>query len=346
MFKLRLVSTIAASALLAMPALAQTKLTVDTGAPGDAPHLTTSHLAAVASSNGIANLQVNAGQTLSNSVQKVASGNTDITVAPMILVLLMKKGLAMYGGLGKEKGAELAGNLRLLFPYFLGSYHLVAYQSSGINSFQDLKGKKVHNGPPRGGALNDARNIIKLVTGMSDGKDYTGRQVPWPQAPSVMLDGSVDASLRPGSFPANWMTVIGSAGKMNLISVPKAVFESKKFQGFSRSPGHAPLVLDQAETGYGENVKLISEDGKYRSISITGGDVVHKRMSNDLAGKLVTAFMGSLNDFYKKAPFAKAMGHAGINSNVSMCGPIGLKYHPGAVTALEKAGYKIPACAK
>ncbi len=335
-----------AASLMATPALSQVKLTADTGSPGDAPHLTTSHLAAVASASNIANLQINAGQTLSNSVQKVGSGNTDITVAPMILVLLMKKGLAMYGGLGKDKGAELAGNLRLLFPYFLGSYHLVAYQSSGIDSFQDLKGKKVHNGPPRGGALNDARNIIRLVTGMTDGKEYTGRQVPWPQAPSVMLDGSVDASLRPGSFPSNWMTVVGSAGKMNLISVPKAVFESKKFQGFSRSPGHAPIILDKAATGYGDNVKLISEDGKYRSISITGGDVVHKRMSNDLAEKLVTAFMGSLPDFYKKAPFAKAMGHAGINTNVSMCGPVGLKYHPGAVTALEKAGYKVPDCAK
>ncbi len=41
-----------------------------------------------------------------------------------------------------------------------------------------LKGKTVHNGPPRGGALVTARNVIRLSTGgFKEGKDYKGKQI-------------------------------------------------------------------------------------------------------------------------------------------------------------------------
>ena len=346
MSKSKLVGYAVLASLAAVPALAQVKLTADTGNVGSAPHLTTAHLASVVSRAGIGNLQTNSGQTLSNSLQAVGEGKTDYTVGPLILVLLMKKGLAMYSGLGKDKGAALAGNLRLLYPYSLGTYQLVAFQSAGIGSYSDLKEKKVHNGPPRGGALTDARTIIKLVTGMEDGKDYTGRQVAWPQASSIFLDGSVSASIRPGTFPADWMPVFVAAGKVNLISVPKKVFESKKFQRFANSPGHAPRVVSAKNTTYGPNVRLVSEDGVYRSVRITAGDVVHKRMDAALVRKMVAAFIESLPEFYKKAPFIKGLGHAEIAGNKTMCGPVSLKYHPGAVAAWEAAGYSIPDCAK
>lgn len=346
MFTRRIFLSLAAATLAATPSLAQVKLSADTANPGSAPHITTSHLAAVVGKAGIANLQLNAGQVLSNSIEHVGAGQTDYAVAPFILVLLMKKGLAMYSGLGQEKGAEYADNLRLLYPYNLGTYHFVSFQSSGVKSYEDLRGRKVHNGPPRGGALTDARTIISLVTGMTDGKDYTGTQVDWGQANSVFLDGSVVATIRPGTFPADWMPVYASAGKLNLISVPKDVWESKKFQGFANSPGHAPVMIDQKDLSYDSGVNLVSEDGKYRSLHITAGDVVHKRLPNELVQGMVGEFIKSLPDFYKSAPFVKSLGHADVSANMSMCGPIGLKYHPGAVAAWEAAGYKLPDCAK
>jgi hypothetical protein len=61
---------------------------------------------------------------------------------------------------------------------------------------------------------------------------------------------------------------------------------------------------------------------------------------------MVAEFIKTLPEFYKKAAFVKNLGHANVSENKTMCGPVGLKYHPGAVAAWEAAGYKIPSCAK
>lgn len=77
-------------------------------------HLAPSHLIEIAGTQGIANIQLSDGQTLTNSIQNVAEGKTDIASAPHILPFLMSRGVGPYGSLGKEKGAELAGNLRAI----------------------------------------------------------------------------------------------------------------------------------------------------------------------------------------------------------------------------------------
>jgi hypothetical protein len=74
----------------------------------------------------------------------------------------------------------------LLYPYHLASFCLTSFQSTGIGSYARLKGKKVHNGPPRGVALVTARNIIRLSSGgFKEEKDYTVKQIAWGQTPSI-----------------------------------------------------------------------------------------------------------------------------------------------------------------
>ena len=38
---------------------------------------------------------------------------------------------------------------------------------------------RIFNGPPRGAALTNARDLVRLVTGLEEKKDYTGIQVNW-----------------------------------------------------------------------------------------------------------------------------------------------------------------------
>jgi len=92
-------------------------LTGETASPGGSIHLSMAHLAEVAAAKGIANIQVADGQTLTNSIQNVAEGKSDIAGTPYILPFLLSKGRGPYSKLGKEKGAELADNLRALCLY-------------------------------------------------------------------------------------------------------------------------------------------------------------------------------------------------------------------------------------
>ncbi|MEM6728852.1 MAG: C4-dicarboxylate ABC transporter substrate-binding protein, partial [Pseudomonadota bacterium] len=161
---------LAAAALLPASALsAQQVLTAETASPGGVAHLSTISLAEAASKAGAANIQVSDGQTLTNTIVNVAEGRTDISASPFILPFLMSRGVGPFASLGPDDGAELASNLAVLYTYNLGVFTLYAFDSVGLDGWNDLEGRRIYNGPPRGGALNNARAVIKIVTGFEDG---------------------------------------------------------------------------------------------------------------------------------------------------------------------------------
>ncbi len=345
---LPVLAALAAGSVMATPVHAQVNLSAEASSPGNSPHLSIIHMAEIASEAGIANLQVQEGQTLTNSVKNVAEGKTDIAPMPIILGFLMSKGRGPYSKLG-DAGAALAANLRALYPYNAGAYGLFAHDSENIRSWDDLKGRKVFNGPPRGAALVNARQAIQLAAGLKDGTDYDGFQANWGQLATILVDGSVDAFVIPLTFPSQRVTVSLAAGKVSIISTPKAVFESEAFQRILKAPGNVPIVVPEAEMGYGadQGVTLISEDGVFRGMGTAFTDVVHKDMDTDLVRALTAAYIASIDRLLARAPYVKNIGLAELDPQKSgFCGVNPVKYHPGAVMAWEDAGYTVPDCAK
>lgn len=327
-------------------------LTMESAQPGGATDISAKNLAELAARGKIATIQVQGGKTLTKSMLQVAQGKTDISAAPFILNFLMARGLGPFSGLGKEKGKAFADNLRLLYPYHLAHFYLLAYETTGIDSYAKLKGKTVHNGPPRGGALVTARNVIRLSSGLAEGKGYTGKQIAWGQANSIFLDRSVDAAVRPGTNPAGYIPILMAAGKLNIISIPKAKFEGKAWQKYLNAPGMAPAVFPVSDLAhYGKGVNVISEDDTFRSAGNGGGDVVHKKMDKKLAKALTAAFIKGIPDLLRKVPFAKGQLFGEIDAKkMAICfGPKRIptiRFHEGAIEAWEEAGYKVPDCAR
>lgn len=341
-------AAVAVAALLSVSANAAENLTAETASPGGSIHLSMAHLAEVAAEAGIANIQVADGQTLTNSVQNVAEGKTDIAGTPYILPFLLSQGRGPYSKLGAEKGADLASNLRALYPVTLGIFALYAYDSKDLKGWSDLEGKTIYNGPPRGAALTNARAIIQLTTGLKEGAGYKGVQVNWGQAVKTITDGSADAIVLPILFPDSRITQALASGSMTVWSIPKDKYESEPFQKYLRAPGSAPFTLPAADASLGEGgVTLSTEDGVFRGLATIGGDIVNKNMSFDLAKALTKAHIDTLDRLKSKAPFARHAGYGVVDSVKSgMCGPNPLKYHEGAVAAWEEAGYTIDDCAK
>jgi TRAP-type uncharacterized transport system substrate-binding protein len=341
-------AAVAVAALLSVSANAAENLTAETASPGGSIHLSMAHLAEVAAEAGIANIQVADGQTLTNSVQNVAEGKTDIAGTPYILPFLLSQGRGPYSKLGAEKGADLASNLRALYPVTLGIFALYAYDSKGLKGWSDLEGKTIYNGPPRGAALTNARAIIQLTTGLKEGAGYKGVQVNWGQAVKTITDGSADAIVLPILFPDSRITQALASGSMTVWSIPKDKYESEPFQKYLRAPGSAPFTLPAADASLGEGgVTLATDDGVFRGLATIGGDIVNKNMSFDLAKALTKAHIDTLDRLKAKAPFARHAGYGVVDSVKSgMCGPNPLKYHEGAVAAWEEAGYTIDDCAK
>ena len=326
-------------------AMAQVNLTAETASPGGATHFSASHLTEIAGTKGIANIQLADGQTLTNSIQNVAEGKTDIAGTPYILPFLMSRGAGPYGSLGKEKGAELAGNLRALNPFTLGIFFLYAYDAKGIGGWDDLKGRTIYNGPPRGGALNNARAITKIITGLEDGDGYKGIQTNWGQGATLITSGEPEAMVLPEAFPSPRLTIPGAAGKMTIWSMPKGVWEGDAMQKYMKGPGAAPYTIEisQILKNLGDGWTVVSEDGTFRGVATIGGNVVHKDMDDKLVYDLTAAYIATLDDL--KGKFA-AGGTVGYDAPMQgMCGANPVKYHPGAAKAWRDAGYKIDDCA-
>lgn len=328
-------------------AAAQQNITAETTSPGGPPYASISHLAKISAAAGVADLQVHAGMTLTDAVLDVAEGKTQLANGPLVLVFLLSKGVGPYAALGKEKGAELAANLRALYPYNLGGYTMYSYDSTGFRGWDDLKGRPIYNGPPAGGALVGARQLMQIVSGVKEGADYKGIQVNWGQSERTIADGSADVFVLPESHPSQRIITAESAGRLTIQSVPKDVFESEAFRKWARSPGNAPVTIPVNQLGYGDGVKVASEDGIWRSANITGAELVHKDVDKAVIKAMVAEYIKTMDELKNSAPFAANMGIGILDAELSgFCGPNPLKYHPGAVEAWEEAGFKIPDCAK
>ncbi|AXS42774.1 C4-dicarboxylate ABC transporter substrate-binding protein [Breoghania sp. L-A4] len=335
-------------ALSSAGAFAQANLTAETSSAGNSPHLSITHMADVLSEEGIASLQVQEGQTLTNSIINVAEGKTDVAALPLILRFLLEKGRGPFSKQG-ENGAKLAANLRALYPYNAGAFGLIAHESSNITKWEDIKGKTVFNGPPRGAALVNARQAIQMAAGFKDGEDYKGYQANWGQLANILVDGSADAFVVPLTFPSERVIIALSAGNVNIVSTPKHIFEGEAFGKLLKAPGNIPIVVKAEDMGYGEGqgVTLISEDGIFRGMGTAFADIVHKDMSTELAKAITAAYIKHIDDLKAKAPYARNIGVGNLDPDASgFCGPLSMKYHPGAVAAWEEAGYTVPDCAK
>ena len=345
MFKQSFLAALAGLMLFGGAASAQVNLTAETASPGGATHLSPAHMTEIAGTKGIANIQLADGQTLTNSIQNVAEGKTDIAATPYILPFLMSRGVGPYGSLGKEKGAELASNLRAINPFTLGIFLLYAYDAKNIDGWDDLKGRKIYNGPPRGGALTNARSMIQIVAGLKDGEDYEGLQVNWGQGTTLVTSGEPDAIVLPELFPGSRLTSVTAAGKMTGWSMPKAAYESEEMQKYMQAPGSAPVTMDIAtlREKMGDDWTFISEDDTFRAFATIGGNVVHKDMDEQLVYELVSSYVASLDDLKAKAPYGDTVGFD--MPMQGMCGANPVKYHPGAARAWIDAGYKIEQCA-
>lgn len=345
MLKNSIISFTIFACVIGTSAQSQVNLTAETTTPGGATYLSPAHLAEIAGTRGIANIQLTDGQTLTNSIQNVAEGKTDIATSPYVLPFLMSRGLGPYGSLGVERGAELAENLRVINPFTLGIYFLTAYDSKNLGGWNDLKDRKIYNGPPRGGALSNARSIIKIVSRLKEGEDYEGIQVNWGQATKLVVSREPDAIVIPLVFRGSNLSTMVAAGAITSWSIPKAAHEGEAMQKYMATPGSTPFIMPMADLKgiMGPDWRFISEDDMFRGVAMIGGSVVHKNMDDALVYSLVSAYVATLQQLIAKAPYGDT-----VNFDVpmqGMCGANPVKYHPAAARAWREAGFDLDDCA-
>lgn len=347
MSKFTTIASTVTAVLIATGAHAQSNLSAETATPVSVSGNTIMGLSEVASEAGVANIQVATDQTLTNVLQNVAEGKTDIGATAFILPFLMSKGLGPYATLGEEAGSELAAQTAVLYTYRLALFAMTSYESSKFSGYDAIKGATIYNGPPRGAALNRARAMVKLATGLDEGPDYTGIQVNWGQVVQTITDGSADAFLLPMQLPDATASTVSAAGAMIVHSFPKEVFESEAAQRYARAPGTAAVVTEITPSMFSPNHTVLSEDNMFRGYADIGGDVVNVSMNEETAYGLTKSFIEGMDRIKARAPLMPGAWLGETEASITgMCESMPMKYHPGAVRAWEEAGYTLPDCAK
>jgi hypothetical protein len=345
-------NTILSAALVLAPlaAVAQTTLTAETTTPGSTPHYIDSTLAAVLDSAGVAQMQITEGATLTNSVQAVAEGRLDMAPAPLILPFLLSRGIGPYSGIGPEKGAELAANIRVLF-FNAGSGQVFGYYNNNpVEDIRTLEGKRIWNGPPRGAALTSGRAMVQLLSGLKDGEGYEGVQNPWPDTVSAITGGSVDAWTIPEGLPSGRQIAIAAAGGTTLHDIPSDLLASELGQQILNAPGHAPFsvpIEDYRAAYAGSDVTIVTDDDTFDSYATAFGQVVPAGMDEDLAFNIVKAMLAGEERFRTGSPrgpflFMSFGDVDGVSQGA--CGAVQIKMHPGAIRAFEEAGHTVADC--
>ena len=337
-------------ALTPMTGLAQVTLTAETTSAGSTPHYIDTTLAAVLDSAGVATMQITEGATLTNSVQAVAEGRLDMAPAPLILPFLLSKGIGPYSGIGAEKGAELAANIRVIF-FNAGSAQMLGYYNSNpIEDIRDMSGKRIWNGPPRGAALTSGRAMIQLLSGLKDGEDYEGIQSPWPDTVSTITGGGVDAWTIPEGLPSGRQITIAAAGGITIHDVPSDLLASELGQQILNAPGHAPysLPIEEFRNAYaGNDITVVVDDDSFDSFATAFGQIVPAEMDEQLVYDIVAAYLAGEERFLTgspRGPFTLLSFGDIDGATQGACGAVQVKMHPGAIRAYEDAGHSVADC--
>lgn len=273
-------------------------------------------------------IQVNAGQTLTKSMLKGAKGEIDFFSTVPSLVGLMAGQKRMYENV--ENASELAKNLRGIVGFKAGAYHPVTLAGSGIESWEDIKGKTVFTGPPAGSASATSEALIKIITGYEPKKDYEAVRLGWGEGYAALSDGKIDMMVRPAEVGSANIERYGLSGEFRILSIPDEVVGAEAMQNLFGRPGRGMLKFD------GGIYKGQLNQSEITALGFTQFVGTHTGVADDVVYAATKSFWENIEEVQATAFFLKAVTPETAFTSINV--PI----HPGAARYYEEAGIEIP----
>ena len=273
-------------------------------------------------------IQVNAGQTLTKSMLKGAKGEVDFFSTVPSLVNLMAGQKRMYKDIAEAP--KLSKNLRSIVGFKAGAYHPVTLAGSGIENWEDIKGKTVFTGPPAGSASATSEALIKIITGYAAGTDYTDVRLSWGEGYAALADGKIDMMVRPAEVGSAKIEQFGLSGEFRVLSIPEASVGVGAMKALFGRPGRGMMQFD------GGVYKGQLTGGQITALGFTQFIGTHAGVADDVVYAATKAFWEGLDEVHATAFFLKEVTKETAFTSVNV--PL----HPGALRYYDEAGFTIP----
>tara|TARA_R100000750_G_scaffold45567_4_gene30604 strand:+ start:1157 stop:2083 length:927 start_codon:yes stop_codon:yes gene_type:complete len=262
------------------------------------------------------------GQSISNLVNKYAGGG--MTMVPIVtqgsvqnprLVAMGEVELGItnanlaadaVGGRGAYDGNAL--DIKALGPLHPSVLHMVVADSSDIQSFADLKGKRVAVGPAGGGTMGFLNNMLPVYGLTLD--DITPSFLSYGDGFSQLSDGNVDAALALSGYPAAAVMQAAASGKLRMITMDP----DKLAQILEENPAYS--TYDIAPDVYGMETTATV-------LGVTNMLIVPASMDVDVASAIVAAIYDHLDEFAAENANARQIDKARAAS-------LSIELHEGA----------------
>lgn len=312
----KLLLAASASLLLgAVPALAQTNLSIATGGTGGTYYPLGGGLAELISTeiDGYKAVAEVTGASVEN-MGLVHRQDSDLAIALADTVHQAFHGGERFNG-NKLDVAAIAS----LYP---NAVQIVTLAESGISSLADLAGKRVSVGAPGSGTEVNAKALLE-ANGMSF-EDFDVRSLNFNESADALRDGDIDAGFWSVGPPTSSIVSLANTREIALISLSAEEVANAR----EAVPVFAPYQL---RAGIYEGLEAPTD-----SIGIPNVLTVNTAMSDDLAYQITKLLFEKVEDLRAIHP---AANDTTVEFSLQST-PIPL--HPGSIRYYEEIGASIP----
>ena len=248
------------------------------------------------------------------NVNAVMSGDLDFGIVQSDRQYQAINGLAEWKKAGKQK------NLRSVFSIHPEAVTLVAAADAGIETFSDLKGKRVNIGNFGSGQRQNSIDAL-IANGLDYKKDIKHENIKASEAPGLLQDGRIDAFFYTVGHPAGAIKeATAGARKTLLISIPNVEKLISQFPYY---------VKTKIPKKYYESA-LNTDDVKTFGVKATL--VTSAKVPNEVVYAVTKEVFDNLKDF-------KSLHSAyGNLTKEEMLTGLSAPIHPGAMKYYQEAG--------
>ena len=223
-----------------------------------------------------------------------------------------------YNGKGRFEGKpqSFLRGVVVLYPEII---HMVVAKDSGINTFADLKGKRVSFGAVGGSVSTTSENLFRAA-GIDPKTDLKIEYLGHADSIAAFADKRIDAAVTVGAIGISSVVEPTTVGTVKIISIPKKVIEAM----CAGTPYFSPAVI-KAGTYKGQDEDIAT----FSSPNIIA---VHEKMDAGLVYEMTKQLLQHKDDLVAVAAVMKAMQAESV-------GQIRIPLHPGAERYYKELGF-------
>ena len=248
------------------------------------------------------------------NVNAVMTGDLDFGIVQSDRQYQAWHGTAEWKDSGKKEG------LRAVFSIHPESVTLIAAVDSGIESVEDLKGKRVNIGNPGSGQRQNAIDALTAY-GIDWEKDLHAEQVKADAAPSLLQDKRIDAFFYTVGHP-NGNIKEATAGRRKVRFVPITNVDSllEKFPYYAKS--YIPI----------SNYPGATNEEDVQTFGVKATCVTNENVPDEVVYAIAKEVFTNFDDFKELHPAYQTL------TKESMLTGLTAPFHNGALKFYKEAG--------